>query len=209
MHIGEILENNMAEKRKTITEIIMEFFKAHPNEPLPHGPVVDYVESVYVAQTGRKPRDPWREIRRLYQSGKLICVETGVYMYDPDYVNNVELFDFDPVTKQQIFERDDYRCVICGRGPQDGVKIAADHKMPKDRGGDNSLENGQTLCYEHNNLKSNYSATETGKRYLIRLYEKAVTIDDQRMIDFCEDIFDVFDKHGVDTHIDRPRKKLF
>ena len=192
---------------KSISEIALEYFMAHPHQPLPHGPVVDYVESVYMEQTGKKPRDTWRSIRRLHQEGILICVSKGVYMYDPDYVHDVELFEFDEATKLAIFERDDYRCVVCGRGPDDGVMIAADHKIPKDRGGDNTIDNGQTLCYDHNNLKKNYSATETGKRYFYRLYEDAVRLGDQRVIDFCEDIFDVYDKHKMDEQIQGIKKK--
>ncbi|GAG85248.1 unnamed protein product [marine sediment metagenome] len=42
----------------------------------------------------RKPRDTWRQIRKFHQEGKLIKVKKGVYRYDPDYVKEVELFDF-------------------------------------------------------------------------------------------------------------------
>lgn len=57
---------------------------------------------------------------------------------------------------------------------------------------------------EHNLIKKNYSQTEAGKRYVIKLYEQAVAIGDKRMVIFCKDIFDVYDKHGIDKHIPRP-----
>ena len=31
---------------KTIRELVMEYFKNHPNEELPHGPVVDWVGTI-------------------------------------------------------------------------------------------------------------------------------------------------------------------
>ncbi len=49
---------------KTISDLIMEYFQAHPHEELEHGPVVDWVEEQYFAAHGRKPRDPWRAIRK-------------------------------------------------------------------------------------------------------------------------------------------------
>ena len=178
----------------------------HPKENLAHGPVVDWIEKQYLKLYGRKPRDPWRAIRRLYQKGKLIKVKNGVYRYEPDYVHEVELLEFTPSVKEAIFKRDNYRCVVCGRGRADGVQIHADHKKPIDKGGNNTIDNGQTLCSEHNLLKKNYSQTEAGKRYFIRLYEDAVGQNDERMINFCEDVFDVYDKHHINGHIQRPDK---
>ena len=190
--------------QKSISDWIMEYFRAHPYEDLKHGPVVDWVETQYVNAGGTKPRDTWRAIRMLYQEGKLIKIKKGVYRYDPIYVKQVELFDFPPDIKERIFKRDNYRCVVCGRGPGDGVEICADHKMPKDKGGLNTVENGQTLCTEHNLIKKNYSQTEAGKRYFIKIYETAVTSNDEKLIRFCKDIFDVYDKNKVNGHIPRP-----
>lgn len=127
-----------------------------------------------------------------------------MYKYDPTLVNEVELFDFPQPIKEAIFQRDGYRCIVCGRGRKDGVEITADHKIPKDKGGTNTLENGQTLCTEHNLLKKNYSRTEAGKRYFIQMYEDAVRNDDTKMVKFCKDVFDVYDYHDINGHIVRP-----
>ena len=189
---------------KTIRELVLEYFKNHPNEELPHGPVVDWVTEQYQAEHGNPPRDPWRSIRQLHQDGKLIKVKMGVYKYDPSFVHEVTLFEFSPREREAIFERDDYRCVVCGRGINDGVELAADHIKPKDKGGTNTIENGQTLCYEHNLRKSNYSQTEAGKRYFIRMYQNALKNQDEKMITFCQAVFDVYDAHDVNGHIERP-----
>jgi len=191
--------------KKAINELIMEYFNNHPNQDLNHGPVVDWVEEQYLKEDNKKPRDIWRAIRKLHQEGKLIKIKKGVYRYDPNQVvSNEELFDFTDEIKKSIFKRDGYKCIVCGRGIKDGVEITADHIKPKDKGGQNNLENGQTLCTEHNLIKKNYSQTEAGKKYFIKIYEKAVENNDENMINFCKNIFDIYDKFRINGHIKKP-----
>lgn len=186
---------------KTVSDLIMDYFRSHAKQDLHHAPVVDWVEEQYLSLYGEKPRDPWRAIRKLSQEGKLVKVAKGIYRYDPEAEHDVELFDFPPDIKRQIFERDSFRCVVCGQGREDGVEIVADHKVSKDKGGSNLVSNGQTLCTPHNLLKKNYSRTEAGKRYFIQFYEDALRQNDKRIIDFCEDVFAVYDKHHINGHI--------
>jgi len=192
---------------KSIHDLIWEYFQKHPNKDLRHGPVVDWVEERYLKLYGKKPRDTWRAIRKLHQDGRLIKVKKGVYRYDPDYVRGVDLLDFSTELKERLFDRDNYRCVVCGRGPADGVEICADHIKPKDKGGDNSINNGQTLCTEHNLMKKNYSQTEAGKRYFIKMYKQAVSQRDGKMVKFCKEVFDAYDKYSINGHIPRPNGK--
>lgn len=188
---------------KTIRALILEYFQEHPNQGLEHGTVVDWVTSQWLQDPKHDspPRDPWRTIRRLHQEGILIKVKKGVYKYDPNAVTQRELEDFTPEQKEQIFRRDHYRCVVCGRGRQDGIEIQADHIIPKDKGGKAVIENGQTLCAEHNLRKKNYGQTETGKNMFIRLYGLANARGDQDLMKFCAEVLEVFDKHGVNCHI--------
>lgn len=195
------------EKSKTIADLIMEYFRKHPKEDLKHGPVVDWVEEQYFKLYNKKPRDTWRGIRKLHQEGILIKVKKGVYRYDPDRIQHKELYQFPPEIKEAIFKRDGYKCVVCGRGKEDGVEIHADHKIPLDKGGTNTIDNGQTLCSEHNFLKKNYSQTEFGKKFLIRLYNDAIKSNDEKMIEFCKEIFDIYDKYKINGHIKRPDHK--
>ena len=53
----------------------------------------------------------------------------------------------------KVMKRDGYSCQICGRTADDGVKLEVDHKTPKSQGGNNSLENLWTLCFECNRGK--------------------------------------------------------
>lgn len=192
---------------KSISELIMDYFRNHPKKDLKHGPVVDWVTEQYMKDNPEPPRDPWRAIRKLHQEGKLIKIKKGIYRYDSDQVEEIELFDFPPEIKEEIFKRDNYKCVVCGRGKADGVELCADHIKPKDKGGDNSVDNGQTLCMEHNLTKKNYSQTEAGKRYFIKIYEQAISNNDEKLIKFCKDVFDIYNKHKINSHIKRPNEK--
>ena len=52
----------------------------------------------------------------------------------------------------QVFRRDNYACVICGKSPaaHRGVTLNLDHKVPFSKGGGNSTENLRTLCNKCN-----------------------------------------------------------
>ncbi|MBM3303507.1 MAG: HNH endonuclease [Candidatus Aenigmarchaeota archaeon] len=181
--------------------LIMEYFKNHPKRDIKHPEIVDWVTEEYKKRTGKVFRDPDRAIRKLSQEGFLIKISKGVYRYDPNFVENRELEDFTPAQKEAIFKRDNYRCVRCGKGREDGVEIHADHIISKDLGGEATIENGQTLCAQHNFQKKNYKQTETGKRMFIRLYELAKIKNDDKMKKFCEEILEVYERNNVNGYI--------
>ena len=183
------------------SELLMEFFKKNPNRDVPHPEVVDWVTGEYLKRTGKVFRDPDRGIRKLHQTGYLQKIKKGVYKYDPKHFKTRELDDFASTVKEAIFKRDDYKCVICGRGRKEGFEIHADHIKPKDFGGKATLENGQTLCSQHNFLKKNFKQTETGKRFFIRLYELAKKENNPPLLHFCAQILEVFEKNNINGHI--------
>ena len=189
-------------KNKSISDLIIEYFKKHPNKDLSHGPVVDWVEEECKKIYGRKPRDTWRAIRKLHQEGFLIKVKKGVYKYDPDYVSKKELDDFTPELKRLILERDGYKCVICGRTEKEGYELHVDHILPKDKGGKATLENGQTLCSICNFRKKNYNQTESGKKMFIKLWETAKRLGDEKTQNFCEEILNTYEKYNINGHIE-------
>lgn len=181
--------------------MLIEYFQRHPNKNIPHPEVVDWATAEYLKRTGKIFRDPDRGIRKLHQEGMLIKVSKGVYLYDPKQVEHRDLEDFSPELKKEIFERDDYKCVICGKGLKDGVEIHADHIKPKDLGGRATLENGQTLCSQHNFLKKNFRQTETGKKMFIRLYELAKAEKNEELLKFTTEILETYEKNGINGHI--------
>ena len=193
----------MAKSKEELSQadLIMEYFKKHPKRDIKHPEIVDWVVAEYKKRTGEVFRDPDRAIRKLSQEGQLIKIAKGVYRYDPDFVNKRELEDFTPAQKEELFKRDNYRCVICGRGKADGIEIQADHIKPKELGGKAEISNGQTLCAQHNFQKKYYKQTETGKRMFIRLYELAKKNNDKELIAFCEQVLKVYEKNNINGHI--------
>jgi len=52
-----------------------------------------------------------------------------------------------------ILKRDNYKCQLCGRTSQDGVKLEIDHKIAKSKGGSDDEDNLWVLCKECNSSK--------------------------------------------------------
>ena len=191
-------------KRKSISGLITEYFQAHPNQDLEHGPVVDWVETKYLNLYKRKPRDTWRNIRKLYETGLLIQVKKGIYRYDPDFVSSYSRGseDFTLEQKKQIFEKDGHRCVQCGRRQDEGFELHADHRVPKDKGGKANVDNGQTLCSVCNFRKKNYGQTESGKKMFLRLWETANKIDDEKTKNFLVKVLSAYEEFDINGHIE-------
>ena len=60
-----------------------------------------------------------------------------------------------PALRQQIAERDNYTCQICGKYMPDGVGLHIDHIVPVSKGGKTVPSNLQVLCSKCNGSKSN------------------------------------------------------
>ena len=194
------------DKQISQLDLIMEFFKANPKRDISHPEVVDWVTSEWQKRTGKVFRDPDRGIRSLHQKGYLQKIAKGVYRYEPKSVNiRQDLEDFSPALKKHILERDNYKCVICGLGKNEGVELHIDHIKPKDLGGKATLQNGQTLCAKHNFLKKNLKQTETGKKMFIRMLETAKEANDKELIAFLNEVLEVYEKHNINGHIVRKK----
>lgn len=64
-----------------------------------------------------------------------------------------------PGIRWQVFQRDNWRCIACGRSAEDGIILHVDHIIPRSKGGQNILSNYQTLCNICNIGKSNKDDT--------------------------------------------------
>ena len=192
----------MAKEKLSQQDLIKEYFIKNPLRDIAHPEVVDWVTEEWKKRMNSVFRDPDRAIRKLHQEGFLIKVSKGVYRYDPDYVKNIELENFSQAQKEKILKKDNYRCVICGKGKREGVELHIDHIISKDRGGKATIENGQTLCSQHNFLKKNLNQTETAKKMFIHLYELTKIKGETILNNFATDILEVFEKYGINGHID-------
>ena len=200
----EILKKDVKKATSKISQmdIVKEYFKKRPNKDIETPKIVDWVVKEFNKRTGEIFRDPDRAIRSLYQRGFLIKVDKGIYRYDPNRAKNKKQEDFTAAQKQEILKKDNYKCVVCGKGKKDGVELHIDHIIPKDKGGKATIENGQTLCSQHNFLKKNLNQTETAKKMFIHLYELTKIKGEKTLNKFSADILKVFEKHGINGHIE-------
>ena len=52
--------------------------------------------------------------------------------------------------RYDILKRDNFKCQICGRSAEDGVKLHVDHIIPICKGGKTTWDNLRTLCQDCN-----------------------------------------------------------
>ena len=187
-------------KKLTQKSLIFEYYKKNPDRDIRHVEIVDWATKEWQLRTGKIFRDPDRAIRSLYQEGMLIKVRKGVYRYDSCRVH-IPPRNFTPSQRRAILKRDNFQCVLCGKGKRHGVELHVDHIMPKELGGYATLENGQTLCSQHNMLKKSLKQTETGKKMFILYYDLAKSDNNAKLMDFCKAILAVYDKYGMNSHI--------
>lgn len=68
-----------------------------------------------------------------------------------------------PLTRENVFKRDDYACVYCGEN--DRRVLTIDHVVPRSKGGEDSFENWVTACMTCNFEKDDLSIEEWGKEH--------------------------------------------
>ena len=94
----------------------------------------------------------------------------------------------------RTYLRKEFKCYFCKFIDERYIK-------PKDFVGEATIENGQTLCAQHNFIKKNLKQTETGKKMFIRLYELAKSEKNEELIKFCADVLETYEKHDINGHI--------
>jgi hypothetical protein len=182
-------------KKISQSDLLLEYFKKNPNRDIAHPEIVDWATEEWKKRYGAVFRDPDRAIRKLHQSGILIKVKKGIYRYEPANVNKRDLEDFPESLKKKIFERDSYKCVLCGRGRREGFELHVDHIKPKDKGGKATLDNGQTLCSECNILKKRYGTVDFLRKYSEKMIKLAEEYNDKKRLLLFNDIIAVLEKH--------------
>lgn len=75
------------------------------------------------------------------------------YIYQEDA--QVERGKMNESLRYDVFQRDGFKCCICGASAKDGAKLQVDHIIPVSKGGKTVMSNLQTLCDRCNRGKSN------------------------------------------------------
>lgn len=185
----------------TQKETVKQYFLTHPNVEIPTAEVVDWGKQEYERVERKTFRDPDRQIRTLFDEGFLQKIRKGVYKYDPDAVMDNEDLMFPQEIIDAAKQRDDYKCVVCGKSETEGVDIMVDHIKARQHGGLPTLDNAQTLCGSCHNLKHTYGQTAFGKKIFFRLRTKAIQANDETMLNFANDILEVYSNHHIDDEI--------
>lgn len=73
--------------------------------------------------------------------------------------------------KQQVYKRDNYQCLCCGRERRKGVSLEIDHILPIAMGGKNAPSNFQTLCRQCNGINEDYFMFKTIHRKRLSVKE--------------------------------------
>lgn len=71
--------------------------------------------------------------------------------------------------RQSILQRDNFKCVLCGKTPADGVRLEIDHIVKFEEGGKTNYENGQTVCSECNKGKHQQKKISDSDEYISQL----------------------------------------
>jgi 5-methylcytosine-specific restriction endonuclease McrA len=188
----------MNKNTKSQLEYVRDYFKSRPNEEIQTTKAKAYIEKKYLTETGKRFEDPDRAIRTLYQKGEIIKIRDGLYKYDPSYSGKDKTFhDFPEKIKKQILKRDNYRCVFCKFGKKEKAELHVDHKVPRDRGGPSTLENGQTLCSRCNFLKKNMSMNSLGKKIFENLLKESMKNKNKEMTKIAKEFLALFKKYNL------------
>ena len=65
-----------------------------------------------------------------------------------------------PMIRWQVFQRDHWKCVSCGRDSHNNAILHVDHIIPRSLGGADTVMNYQTLCNICNLGKGNRDNTD-------------------------------------------------
>lgn len=65
-------------------------------------------------------------------------------------------------SRPNVYQRDNYTCQYCGRGPLPMKALSYDHVIPRASGGKTTFENIVTACKTCNSVKDSMSCDEAG-----------------------------------------------
>ena len=103
---------------------------------------IETIVTMLIRDHKKAKRKQAREKRRLeYQDRRM--------------ANDAEHAKVTRAMRYDVLRRDNFHCVRCGRGREDGVKLHVDHIVPVSRGGTTVMSNLQTLCEDCNCGKGN------------------------------------------------------
>lgn len=90
-----------------------------------------------------------------------------------------------PLTRENIYKRDNYRCVYCGDNRR--INFTLDHVIPKSKGGTDTWDNLVTACKSCNSEKGDLMIEEWGREnpkpirphHILLVQKNSISIPDE------------------------------
>ena len=127
-----------------------QYFLAHIGEDIPRETLREVAGNI---------QDWQRALRSLRQETGLgiEATKTGYILLSSEPVTVPKIRNpINDKLRYAVLQRDNSRCQRCGRGIENGVKLAVDHKIPVEMGGPTTIDNLWTLCTDCNGGKKSF-----------------------------------------------------
>ena len=177
----------------------LDWLKQFPMSKFSNEEIRELLPMEYLKKTGKKFQDPTRAVRELAAQGRVQKFPSNKarhYWYDPKLEVLPEEFNDDE--KRAILERDGLRCVVCGKGVAEGIKVSVGYAMSTRRGGVLDIKNGRTLCPIHRwTLETAQDSDEAQKNWR-KLRKNLPEVGDPRAQKFWNEFVELLNKYGVD-----------
>jgi len=189
----------MPKKLSKSSEFALEWFKEHPDQQFTNEEIKKLLPEAFFVKTGKKLQDPTRSVRELAELRRIQKYPEGkarFYWYDP----KLELLpeEFDDEERRQILERDGFRCVVCGKGSADGVKVTIGYALSTRRGGKLDIGNGRALCPIHRWTLETAQDSDEAKQNWRKLRTLLPEVGAPRAQTFWNDFVELLKKYGID-----------
>lgn len=100
--------------------------------------------------------------------------------------------------KNAVLSRDSYKCVICGMGIREGIKVGVSRIIPDMEA---TGQNAWTLCERHLKASKSSSLIGIGKQMFIQMLKASKEEGQTELADFASDVLAVYEKHNINGHI--------
>lgn len=118
-------------------------------------PAMDFESSIICQYVSPKGRNHYTKTRTYHiQDIKRLCARAKKGTEAKEKVAYERSLMTDKL-RYDIMKRDKFRCQLCGRSADDGIKLHVDHIIPVSKGGKTIPHNLRTLCEQCNLGKSN------------------------------------------------------
>lgn len=157
----------------------------------------------YESLTGKVFGDPEKMVRDLFKLNYIKRPFEGNYVFQSDHDPYKGKTGFTEKETIEIFERDNFQCVICKRGAQEGILLSVGFAKSLLRGGPPTIENGRTFCPRHkfiSEIGQTSHARSSKLRHLNALFPTSDRAN-ARSQKFWEEFIDLLCKHGVDESL--------